>query len=156
METHYDRIEKKPDVMLGKPVIKGTRIPVELIIRKLGEGASFKDLLDAYPTLNREDIQAALIYAAEFSFFNPETEGVLPISIYLSESVDDGLTWSIPEKMDVGEFDSTPIPLMGPISRVSDHELICPFETTFVVTQLLSSPTPPKTKYPPFSFFFFL
>ena len=66
METHQDRIEKKPDVMLGKPVIKGTRIPVELIIRKLGEGASFKDLLDAYPNLVEKDIHAALLYAAEY------------------------------------------------------------------------------------------
>ena len=60
-----DRIETRPGVMLGKPVIKGTRIPVELIIRKLGEGASIEDLLDGYPNLKREDIQAALIYAAE-------------------------------------------------------------------------------------------
>jgi len=66
METHHDRIEKKPDVMLGKPVIKGTRIPVELMIRKLGEGASFKDLLDAYPNIVEKDIQAALLYAAEY------------------------------------------------------------------------------------------
>lgn len=51
--------------MLGKPVIKGTRITVELIIRKLGEGATFKDLLDAYPNLNKEDIHSALLYAAE-------------------------------------------------------------------------------------------
>jgi uncharacterized protein (DUF433 family) len=60
-----DRIETRPGVMLGKPVIKGTRIPVELIVRKLGEGASIEDLLDGYPNLKREDIQAALIYAAE-------------------------------------------------------------------------------------------
>ena len=60
-----DRIETKPEIMLGKPVIKGTRIPVELIVRKLGEGASIEDLLDGYPNLKREDIQAALIYAAE-------------------------------------------------------------------------------------------
>ncbi|MGD8649758.1 MAG: DUF433 domain-containing protein [Desulfobacterales bacterium] len=66
METHRDRIEIKPDVMLGKPVIKGTRIPVELVIRKLGEGASFKDLLDAYPNLVEKDINAALLYAAEY------------------------------------------------------------------------------------------
>jgi len=65
MKTHHDRIETKPDVMLGKAVIKGTRIPVELIIRKLGEGATFKDLLDAYPNLNKEDIHSALLYAAE-------------------------------------------------------------------------------------------
>ena len=61
----YDRIETRPEVMLGKPVIKGTRIPVELIVRKLGEGASVEDLLDGYPNLNKEDIQAALIYAAD-------------------------------------------------------------------------------------------
>ena len=66
MDSHHDRIEKKPDVMLGKPVIKGTRIPVELIIRKLGEGASIDDLLDAYPNLVEEDIHAALLYAAEY------------------------------------------------------------------------------------------
>jgi uncharacterized protein (DUF433 family) len=66
MNTHHDRIEKKPDVMLGKPVIKGTRIPVELIIRKLGEGASLEDLLDAYPNLVGKDIHAALLYAAEY------------------------------------------------------------------------------------------
>jgi uncharacterized protein (DUF433 family) len=65
METHHDKIEINPEVILGKPVIKGTRIPVELIIRKLGEGAVFEDLLDAYPNLQKEDIQAALLYAAE-------------------------------------------------------------------------------------------
>ncbi|MGC9335882.1 MAG: DUF433 domain-containing protein [Anaerolineae bacterium] len=60
-----DRIEINPDVMLGKPVIRGTRIPVELILRKLGEGATHADLLDAYPRLTREDIHAALAYAAD-------------------------------------------------------------------------------------------
>ncbi|HEY64031.1 MAG TPA: DUF433 domain-containing protein [Caldilineae bacterium] len=60
-----DRIEINPNVMLGKPVIRGTRIPVELIIRKLSEGATEEDLLDAYPRLTREDIRAALAYAAE-------------------------------------------------------------------------------------------
>jgi len=60
-----DRIERNPKVMMGKPVIKGTRIPVELILRKLSEGATLEELLDAYPHLCREDIQAALAYAAE-------------------------------------------------------------------------------------------
>jgi len=60
-----DRIEINPMVMLGKPVIRGTRIPVELILRKLGEGAVEADLLDAYPTLTREDIRASLAYAAD-------------------------------------------------------------------------------------------
>jgi uncharacterized protein (DUF433 family) len=60
-----DRIEMDPKVMSGKPVIRGTRIPVELLLRKLGEGATNEDLLDAYPRLRREDIRAALAYAAD-------------------------------------------------------------------------------------------
>ena len=60
-----DRIEINPEVMLGKPVIRGTRIPVELILRKLSEGATEADLLDAYPRLTPDDIRAALAYAAD-------------------------------------------------------------------------------------------
>jgi uncharacterized protein (DUF433 family) len=60
-----DRIEVNPNIMLGKPVIQGTRIPVEIIVRKLGEGATEADLLDAYPRLTQEDIRAALAYAAD-------------------------------------------------------------------------------------------
>jgi len=60
-----DRIEIKPGVLLGKPVIRGTRILVELIIRKLNEGTAEADLLDAYPRLTQEDIQAVLAYAAK-------------------------------------------------------------------------------------------
>lgn len=59
-----ERIEINPEVMLGKPVIRGTRITVELIIRKLSEGTTEADLLEAYPRLTRQDIQAALAYAA--------------------------------------------------------------------------------------------
>jgi uncharacterized protein (DUF433 family) len=55
--TITDRIEINPKVMMGKPVISGTRIPVELILRKLSEGATEEDLLDAYPRLKRDDIQ---------------------------------------------------------------------------------------------------
>lgn len=60
-----DRIEINPAIMQGKPVIRGTRVPVELILRKLGEGANEKDLLDAYPHLTQDDIRAAIIYAAD-------------------------------------------------------------------------------------------
>jgi uncharacterized protein (DUF433 family) len=60
-----DRIEINPKKMLGKPVIRGTRITVELILRKLGEGATIADLLDGYPRLTEEDIQVALHYAAD-------------------------------------------------------------------------------------------
>ena len=61
----FERIEINPQVMLGKPVIRGTRIPVELILRKLGEGTTEAELLDAYPRLQHTDIQAALAYAAD-------------------------------------------------------------------------------------------
>lgn len=60
-----DRIEINPRVMMGKPVIRDTRIPVELLLRKISEGASEDDLLDAYPRLQREDIRAAVAYAAD-------------------------------------------------------------------------------------------
>ena len=61
----HGRIEVNPKVMLGKPVIRGTRITVELILRKLGEGATQDELLDAYPHLTRDDIQAAMAYGAD-------------------------------------------------------------------------------------------
>jgi len=51
--------------MTGKPVIKGTRIPVDAILRRLVEGASIKDILEDYPNLKEEGTRAALIYAAE-------------------------------------------------------------------------------------------
>mgnify|MGYP001568753491 CR=1 FL=1 len=63
--TITERIEINPKVMMGKPIIRGTRIPVELILRKISEGASEADLLEAYPKLAHEDIQAAIRYAAD-------------------------------------------------------------------------------------------
>jgi uncharacterized protein (DUF433 family) len=63
--TLADRIEINPKVMMGKPVIRGTRLTVELILRKLSEGAGEEDLMEAYPRLTREDIQAAIRYAAD-------------------------------------------------------------------------------------------
>jgi uncharacterized protein (DUF433 family) len=65
MAAATDRIEVNPRVMLGKPVVRGTRVTVELILRKLSEGATETELLDAYPRLTREDIRAALAYAAD-------------------------------------------------------------------------------------------
>jgi uncharacterized protein (DUF433 family) len=60
-----DRVEINPEVVLGKPIIRGTRIPVEQILRKLSKGTSEADLLDAYPRLTTADIRAALAYAAQ-------------------------------------------------------------------------------------------
>jgi len=59
------RIEINASVIQGKPVVRNPRIPVELLLRKLAEGATFDELLDAYPRLVKEDIQACLAYAAD-------------------------------------------------------------------------------------------
>jgi uncharacterized protein (DUF433 family) len=58
-------ITRNPDILVGKPTIKGTRISVELIVRKLGGGYSIDDLLKSYPHLKKEQILAALKYAAD-------------------------------------------------------------------------------------------
>jgi len=62
---YRERIQVDPNVMLGKPTIKGTRITLESILRKLSEGAAVGDLLEGYPHLQREDILAALSYGAD-------------------------------------------------------------------------------------------
>ena len=59
------QIEINRDIMQGKPVIRGTRIPVELLLRKLSEGATIEDLLAAYPRLSADGVRAALVYAAD-------------------------------------------------------------------------------------------
>ena len=61
--TMMDRIELNPRVCDGRPVIKGTRIPVAVILDQIAEGESWEILLAGYPELKKEDIQAALIYA---------------------------------------------------------------------------------------------
>jgi uncharacterized protein (DUF433 family) len=58
------RIEIIPQVMMGKPVIRGTRITVELILNKLAEGATERELLEDYPNLTLEDVRAAMAYGA--------------------------------------------------------------------------------------------
>lgn len=63
--TVHQRVEIRPDVMLGKPVIRGTRVTVELLLRKLAEGMTQADLLDAYPRLTAADVQAAIQFAAD-------------------------------------------------------------------------------------------
>jgi uncharacterized protein (DUF433 family) len=59
--SHRDQ----PKHHAGQAVIRGTRVPVELLLRKLAEGAVIEDLLDAYPRLAADDIRAALAYAAD-------------------------------------------------------------------------------------------
>ena len=62
---YTDYIESNANIMLGKPVIKGTRITVALILKKLSEGASSKLLIEQYPTLSEAAINAALAYASD-------------------------------------------------------------------------------------------
>jgi uncharacterized protein (DUF433 family) len=62
----HERIEINPKIMVGKPVIRGTRLTVELILRKLGAGLSEEQILEDYPRLTREDIRAALAFAADY------------------------------------------------------------------------------------------
>lgn len=58
-------IERNPTVMGGKPIIKGTRITVELIVRKMAGGYSVEQILESYPHLSREQIAACMAYAAD-------------------------------------------------------------------------------------------
>ena len=62
----YERIEMNPDIMDGKPVVRGTRVPVELILRKLGAGMSAEAILVDHPRLMRDDIRAAQAFAADY------------------------------------------------------------------------------------------
>ena len=63
-EELWEHINVDPRVMAGKPVIRGTRIPVELIVRMLAQGMLETDILREYPRLRPQDIRAALTYAA--------------------------------------------------------------------------------------------
>jgi uncharacterized protein (DUF433 family) len=72
-----EHIEQNPDVMTGKPVFKGTRLTVEIVLQRLGEGWSEKDLFDAYPRLTHDHVKAACAYAAaalsaELTILTPE------------------------------------------------------------------------------------
>lgn len=62
-----DRIGSTPDVLSGQPVVKGSRLPVYVIVEAIAEGDSVDDLLDAYPFLERPDVQQALHFAARMS-----------------------------------------------------------------------------------------
>lgn len=69
-------IEINPNIMMGKPVLRGTRITVELVLERLGAGESIDEILDAYPHLNREAILAAIRFGADVL----KNEVFLPVS----------------------------------------------------------------------------
>jgi uncharacterized protein (DUF433 family) len=62
----HERIVADPKIMLGKPVVRGTRITVELILRKLGHGSTVEQLMEDYPHVTRDDILAAQAFAADY------------------------------------------------------------------------------------------
>lgn len=80
MVSPLDRISIDPQVCFGKPCIKGTRIWVSLILDFLASGESEDDILAAYPQLSREDIRAALAYAAEVA-----RERIVPVPVSAAE-----------------------------------------------------------------------
>ncbi len=61
----FDRISSDPDILHGKPCIKGTRIPVYLIVSLVAEGVSTQEIIKDYPSLTHEDIKAAVKYASK-------------------------------------------------------------------------------------------
>ncbi len=61
----HDFIEVNPDVLVGKPVLKGTRIAVELVLERMADGWTIDDVLEAYPHLRREQVLAALSFVSE-------------------------------------------------------------------------------------------
>jgi uncharacterized protein (DUF433 family) len=65
IETLHERIICDPDIKLCKPIVKGARITVELLLENLGYGMSVEELLEAYPHLEREDVLAGLRFAAD-------------------------------------------------------------------------------------------
>lgn len=71
-----NRISINPAVLTGKPVIKGTRLAVEFIVELLSQGWSFDEIMESYPPLTKEDIQAALHYATEML----KAEAIFPAS----------------------------------------------------------------------------
>ena len=62
----HERIEINPMIMDGKPVIRGTRVPVELVLRKLGAGLTIETILAEHPRLAADDIRAAQAFAADY------------------------------------------------------------------------------------------
>jgi len=63
-EDLLKRVVQNPEIMLGKPVIEGTRLPVEILVEKVAYGYSNQEILKEYPFISDEDIQASLLYAA--------------------------------------------------------------------------------------------
>ncbi len=73
MIGYPDRINIDPKILFGKPVFKGTRIPISIVLKMLRDGATFQKIINEYPRLTEEDIKAALDYSV-FIVDHPEEE----------------------------------------------------------------------------------
>lgn len=62
---YQSRLSSSPDILLGKPVIKNTRIPVDLILERLGDGMSIEEILEVTPGIERDDILACISYSSQ-------------------------------------------------------------------------------------------
>jgi uncharacterized protein (DUF433 family) len=65
MNNWAEHIESNPAVLFGKPVIKNSRISVDLVLEKFASGDTFEDLLEAYPSIKKDDIIACFLFAAD-------------------------------------------------------------------------------------------
>jgi uncharacterized protein (DUF433 family) len=63
--NYKDRIVVDPEILVGKPVVKGTRVSVELVLKRLAQDLGIKSLLEAYPRLTPEDVRACLEYTGK-------------------------------------------------------------------------------------------
>ena len=72
--TYHDRIIRDPEILVGKPVVKGTRIPVEVVLEYLAHNPDFAELFADYPRLTMEDVQACLAYAQDLVRAAPARE----------------------------------------------------------------------------------
>lgn len=74
-EDFMKRIVVNPKVMVGKPVIKGTRVPVYEIVERVAQGQTFEEILEDFPRITKEDVKAALMYAGKLV----EGEEIFPV-----------------------------------------------------------------------------
>ena len=78
MTQFLNRIAINPKILGGKPIIKGTRIPIYVILQMLRDGATFEKILEEYPKLTKDDIQAILDYS--LYLINQENEELIPLN----------------------------------------------------------------------------
>src|SRR5260370_33604056 len=89
-QNYQDRIVIDPRIMVGKPVIKGTRIPVKLILKRLAENLNPKRLFEEYPRLTEDDVKASLTYAEQL--VEQEEQQLPPSSQQKQSSVEEVLS----------------------------------------------------------------